>query len=332
MGTGRLVAIAVALAALAGVVAPASAATAAAPPRFVPYVDMTLSSESLARMMSESGVRGFSLGFIVSGQPCRAAWGGYYGIGDPVMNRRISRLQEAGGNPIVSFGGAAGRELANTCGSVAGLAAQYQAVIDRYGIRHLDFDVEGADLGNEESIVKRFRAIARVQAEGRDAGKPVRASLTLPVMPTGLSDAAVRVVHSARKNGARITVVNIMAMDYYDPSLDYKGRMGDYAIQAARATHSQLSQMYPDRSGAAIWRMIGVTPMIGVNDDPEEVFTTNNARQLTAFAQRRHLGRLAMWSSNRDHPCPGTKWASNTCTGLAAPDWAFSRIFRAFVG
>jgi hypothetical protein len=41
--------------------------------------------------------------------------------------------------------------------------------------------------------------------------------------------------------------------------------------------------------------MIGVAPMIGINDDSEEIFATQNVRQLTAFAKQRGLGRLAMW-------------------------------------
>jgi hypothetical protein len=293
---------------------------------------MTLNSDSLAKMKSESGVGLFTFGFIVSGQPCTASWGGYYGIDDPAMNQRIAKLKQAGGNGIVAFGGAAGQELANTCTSVASLAGQYQAVIDRYGIRDLDFDIEGADQANLTTLTRRFKAIARVQADGRAAGKPVRVSLTLPVMPTGLTYDGRRVVRAAVNNGVRVGVVNIMAMDYFDPSLDYDGKMGAYAIQAARATHAQLTRVYPGRSDAAVWRMVGVTPMIGVNDDNKEIFTTQNARQLTTFAKQKRLGRLAMWSANRDHPCPGNPWASNDCSGLGAPDWAFSKIFRQLGG
>jgi hypothetical protein len=322
----RRISIALALGlTVAGMAVPAAAGAAS---RFAPYVDMTLSSDSLARMMRDSGSSRFSLAFIVSGQPCKASWGGYYGIDDPAMNRRIANLRAAGGDAIVSFGGAAGRELADTCTTVASLAQQYQAVIDRYGIRDLDFDIEGADQGNATTLARRFKAIARIQAQGRAAGKPVTVSLTVPVMPTGLTHDGLRVVRAAVDDGVRVTVVNVMAMDYFDPSLDYHGRMGILALQAARATHSQLERIYPDRTPAAVWRMVGVTPMIGVNDDPKEVFTTNDARKLAAFANRHHLGRIAMWSSNRDHPCPGTHQASNYCTGLAAADWAFSRIFE----
>ena len=319
--------------ALAGVLAvvalPASAAAAS---RFAPYVDMTLNSDSLAKMKSESGVGLFTFGFIVSGQRCRASWGGHFGLDDSTMSRRIAKLRQAGGDGIVSFGGAAGQELADTCTTVDSLRAQYQAVIDRYGIRNLDFDIEGADQANTASLARRFKAIARIQAAGRAAGEPVQVSLTVPVMPTGLTHDSVRVVRTAIDDGVRVGVVNVMAMDYLDSSLDYRGRMGDFAIQAARATHKQLTRLYPGRSDAAVWRMVGVTPMLGVNDDPKEIFTTQNARQLTAFAKQKHIGRLAMWSANRDHPCPVTPQASDNCSGLGAPDWAFSKIFRTFSG
>jgi hypothetical protein len=322
----------IALAAVLALAVLALPVSAGAASRFAPYVDMTLNSDSLAKMKSESGVGLFTFGFIVSGQPCKASWGGYYGLDDPTMNQRIAKLKQAGGDGIVSFGGAAGQELANTCNSVASLASQYQAVINRYGIRNLDFDIEGADQGNAVSLTRRFKAISRIQASGRAAGKPVQVSLTLPVMPTGLTHDGIRVMHAAINNGVRVAVVNVMAMDYFDPSLDYNGRMGDYAVQAARRTQAQLSRLYPDRSDVAVWRMVGVTPMIGINDDTNEVFTTQNARQLTAFAKQKRLGRLAMWSANRDAPCPGATSPSNNCSGLGAPKWAFSRIFDSYGG
>jgi hypothetical protein len=328
--TARRLAIGLAAGAVVAFLALPAAAGAAS--RFAPYVDMTLNSDSLAQMKNQSGVSLFTFGFIVSGQPCKASWGGYYGLDDPTMNQRIAKLRAAGGDGIVSFGGAAGQELADTCTTVDSLRAQYQAVINRYGIRNLDFDIEGADVANTTSLVRRFKAIQRIQALGRAAGKPVQVSLTLPAMPTGLTYDGRHAVRLAINNGVQVGVVNVMAMDYYDPSVNYDGRMGDLAIQAARATHTQLSRLYPSRSDASVWRMVGVTPMLGVNDDPEEIFTTQNASELTAYAKQRHIGRLAMWSANRDHPCPGTPYADNNCSGLGAPDWAFSKIFGTFTG
>jgi hypothetical protein len=305
-----------------------SAATAA---EFAPYVDMTLSNDSLAEMMSASGVRHFSLAFIVSGARCEASWGGFYGIGDPAIKDRIDDLQAAGGDAIVSFGGAINEDLSRTCTGVDALASQYQAVIDEYGIRDLDFDIEGADQTDAASLERRFAAIAQIQAAGRAAGEPVRISLTLPASPSGLSRDATDVVRDAIAAGVEVGTVNLMAMDYYDPALPYAGRMGDYAIQAASSTHDQLANLYPDRTDAELWGMVGVTPMLGINDDPQEVFTTADAAKLTAFAKEKGLGRLAMWSINRDAPCPSpTQTTQNTCSGVPDSAWAFSHAFESF--
>jgi hypothetical protein len=303
----------------------------ATPAEFAPYVDMTLSNDSLAEMTRASGVRHLSLGFIVSGSPCEASWGGFYGIADPAIKGRIDDLQAAGGDAIVSFGGAINQDLSRTCTSVDALAAQYQAVIDEYGIHDLDFDIEGADQTDAASLERRFQAIAQIQAAGRAAGEPVRISLTLPTAPSGLSANGLDVVRDAIAAGVEVGTVNLMAMDYYDPGLDYAGRMGDYAIQAATGTHDQLATLYPDRTDAQLWAMVGVTPMLGINDDPQEVFTTADAAKLTAFAQEKGLGRLAMWSINRDAPCPApTATTSNTCSGVPDPAWSFSHAFGSF--
>ena len=44
-------------------------------------------------------------------------------------------------------------------------------MIDRYGIRDLDFDIEGADQSDAASLDRRFKAIAQIQAAGVAAGR-----------------------------------------------------------------------------------------------------------------------------------------------------------------
>jgi chitodextrinase len=319
----------------------ATATTTAAPPDsgatpagFAPYVDMTLNSDSLANMRSAAGVKQLTLGFIVSGQACQATWGTYYGLDDGPMAQRIADFKSAGGTPIVSFGGQANQELARTCTSASSLAAQYQAVMDRYGIRDLDFDIEGADQAEPTSLDRRAKAIAQVQAAGAAAGKPVHVSFTLPVLTSGLTQDGMNVLRNAIANGVDIGLVNVMAMDYYDPNLEpYTGKMGDYAIQAGQSLRDQLATLYPNKSDAALWKMVGVTPMLGINDDNKEIFTTADAAKLATFAQQKGMGRLAMWSINRDHPCGRpTSFTENTCSGVGDSDWAFSRAFGAAFG
>ena len=286
---------------------------------------------NLAQAAQTAGVKRFSLAFVVSGGGCKAAWGGVTPLDDPFVTSSLANLKAAGGDAIVSFGGEAGQELAATCSTPEATAAQYQSVIDRYGIRDLDFDVEGAAVADTASIDQRSKALAEVQAAGLAAGKPVHVSFTLPAMPTGLTQDGLNVIRSAIAGGVEVGQVNVMAMDYFDPSLTYAGHMGDLAIEAAQSTHDQLAALYPSKSDAQLWAMVGVTPMIGINDDNQEIFTTADAAKLATFANAKGLGRLAFWSANRDAPCPApTRWTSNTCSGVSDAQWAFSKAFETF--
>jgi hypothetical protein len=74
--------------------------------------------------------------------------------------------------------------------------------------------------------------------------------------------------------------------------------------------------------------------MIGQNDIPGEVFTTADAQQLTDFARTKHLGRLAMWSANRDSQCSGGVKTSvdNLCSGVLQTPNQFASTFGRFTG
>jgi hypothetical protein len=132
------------------------------------------------------------------------------------------------------------------------------------------------------------------------------------------------VVRSARDAGVNVDVVNIMAMDYYRTGDD-----GDFAVQAARSTFAQLKSLYPSRTDAQVWRMVGVTPMLGQNDDGH-IYDQNDARQLVSFAGTNHVGLLAFWETTRDrNACTGALYR---CTNIAQSPYEFSRIFAGFTG
>ena len=57
----------------------------------------------------------------------------------------------------------------------------------------------------------------------------------MPVLPTGLDASGLNVLQTAKNDGVRIDVVNVMAMDYGE-AVDNNGQMGQDAISAAVAT------------------------------------------------------------------------------------------------
>jgi Cellulose binding domain len=308
-----------------------SAPVTAAPPAmapsaagFAPYVDTSLYPPfSLVSTAQATGVKQFNLAFVVAGGSggCTPEWGGVTAVGSDPVAAQAGALRAIGGDVRISFGGEAGSELAVTCTSVAPLEAAYQQVITAYGASKLDFDIEGAAVANTAANARRDQALAALQA----ADPGLQVSFTLPVLPSGLTPDGVAVLDGAVHAGVRLSAVNVMAMDYGDGAAPNPGgQMGTFAIDAATATDAQVATAL-GISGAAAWPMIAVTPMIGVNDTSDEVFTLANAQQLAAFAASKHLAWLSMWSAARDTQCPGgaQSYASPTCSGLVQAPHAF---------
>ncbi|MEV8548857.1 cellulose binding domain-containing protein [Streptomyces glaucescens] len=293
--------------------------------RFAPYVDTSLyPAFDLVAAARATGVQDYNLAFVTDGGGCTPKWGGVTDLASDAVAAQIGALRTKGGDVRVSFGGAAGTELATACASADALAAAYGKVVDAYRLTKVDFDVEGGALPNAAANTRRAQAIAKLQQ--RHPGLDV--SFTLPVMPEGLTQAGVDLLADARKNGVRIGTVNIMAMDY-GPA--YSGDMGTYAEQAATATQAQIKGVL-GLSDSAAWKTVAVTPMIGVNDVTSEIFKVDDATQLVDFARAKGLGWLSMWSGTRDKQCPGgaQNHADATCSSIVQDTWAFTKAFAAY--
>ncbi|MFG2568745.1 cellulose binding domain-containing protein [Streptomyces sp. NPDC048567] len=293
--------------------------------RFAPYVDTSLyPAYDLVDTANKTGVKQFNLAFITSGGSCAPLWGGVTGLGDDHVASQIGALRAAGGDVRVSFGGAAGSELALRCSSAADLAAAYGKVVDTYKLTKVDFDIEGGALPDTAANTRRSQAIAQLQK----AHPGLDVSFTLPVMPEGLTQPGVDLIADAKKNGVDVGAVNIMAMDY---GASYSGDMGTYAIQAATATQAQIKGVL-GLSDADAWKAVAVTPMIGVNDVSTEVFKVEDATQLVAFAKEKGLAWLAMWSGTRDKECAGgaKPTADASCSSVAQEPLAFTKAFGAY--
>jgi len=292
---------------------------------FAPYVDTSLyPAFDLVASATATGVKDYNLAFITDGGSCTPKWGGVTDLASDAVAAQIGALRAKGGDVRVSFGGAAGSELATTCSSADALAAAYGKVVDAYDLTKVDFDVEGGALPNTTANTNRAKAIAKLQAQHPD----LDVSFTLPVMPEGLTQDGVNLLSNAKSNGVALDTVNIMAMDY-GPA--YSGDMGTYAEQAATATQAQVKSVL-GLSDSAAWKAVAVTPMIGVNDVTSEIFKVEDATQLVNFAKSKGLGWLSMWSATRDKQCSGgaKNYADATCSSIVQDEHAFSKAFAAY--
>ena len=300
---------------------------------FAPYIDMGLTASwQLLTIKQQSGIRVFTLGFIVGNGGCTPTWGG---VGATVANDTlpngttmlslIQGVRSTGGDVIISFGGASGTELALGCSTVASLQAAYQSVINKYSVNsstpvRIDLDIEGGAILDQASINRRNQALVGL----KNANPNLVISYTLPVLPTGLVASGVNMLNSIKASGLNVNVINIMAMDYGSAN-DNGGQMGLSAVQAASNTHNQVV-------AAGLTATIGVTPMIGINDVNTEIFQLSDAQMLLNFAnQNSYITRLSMWSVSRDNgSCPNQGFASPVCSGIAQSNWAFANILGQF--
>ncbi|MEV6162944.1 chitinase [Streptomyces sp. NPDC052052] len=289
----------------------ASASTTA----YTPYVSATTAADTDSAGSPDT----YNLAFVVAdGDRCTPLWGGTTKAGDKAVASRIAALTATGADIRVSFGGAAGNELALTCDSARELADAYAQVLDAVGAAKADFDIEGDALTDRASVIRRDQALRLLQKE-----RDLDVTYTLPVMPDGLETSGIDLLSDAAERNVEVSAVNIMAMNY---SSAHDGDMGDYAQQAAEAAHDQLTDVL-GLSDTAAWRALHITVMIGVNDVEGETFTLADAASLRAFAQRRGVGALSQWATFRDQECADedTSKADDTCSGVAQEAGAFAQ-------
>ena len=266
----------------------------------------------MAADQAATGLKNYTLAFLTPQSGCTPQWeDGGDSVGS--FTSQISAIQAAGGNVIISFGGEPNgntpNEIAQTCTNVSQLTAAYQNVVNTYGVTRLDFDIEGSVLSDTAATARRDQALAALQA----ADPAVQVDFTLAVDPNGLptgNGSEYALLQDAKAKGVKVSVVNIMTMDFGDGSND----LAD-AESAAQGTASQLASLYGISTSAA-YGMMGLTPIAGTNDDGT-VFSTANASSLESFAAANGVAELAFWEVDGYDKGTGYQYSSifNKITG-----------------
>jgi hypothetical protein len=163
----------------------------------------------------------------------------------------------------------------------------------------------------------RGQALKKVQDD-----KGIKVAFTLPCNPPpggGLDSQGLSVVRGALSAGVTVSHVNFMTMDFGD---QFGGQpLGPVVTGALSNGHAQILSLIPGISSAAAWKMVGVTPMIGKNDD-SEVFSLTDAQTLETFAVQNNIGLVSFWSIDRDQP--GTDY--NYSSTVQSTDFAFDAV------
>ena len=256
----------------------------------------------------------YTLAFIVADPKIKkASWGGYYALDTYFFLDQVFDIRKAGGDVIISCGGANGSEIAQVITDETELLKEYQRIVDMYDLRMISFDIEGGSAADKPSIQRRNRVLKKLQQNNKN----LKINYCLPVMPFGLTTDGVYLLEDAKKNNVDINICNIMIMDY---NSDTKLDMGQAGIDAAKNLRKQLDDLKYNNV------KIGLTPMIGINDT-QQIFTLENTKQVVKYSQENNIGMLSYWSLIRDHK--QTKVNKNDLSnnsGIIQEDYDFLKI------
>lgn len=253
------------------------------------------------------------------GECAEERWGELEGAAVAADN--VPRFVQAGVGYIVSTGG---QGNVFTCATDAGM----EAFVSRYASPQLigfDFDIEhGQTSAQIDSLVERIAVVQKAHPQWRFSFT-IATHAASDGSERSLNETGEQVLASLRKHGVQDFVLNLMVMDYGPASRKVcvvrRGRcdMGASAIQAARNVHRKYKVPYAQ---------IELTPMIGVNDVVENVYTLDDARSTAAAARKMGMAGVHYWSLDRDQPCSTpSKAAEAHCSSMAnVPAGAYRSI------
>ncbi|EST18611.1 MULTISPECIES: RICIN domain-containing protein [Streptomyces] len=289
-----------------------------APMAVAPYIYNGWGSPpSPTTVQNATGVKWFTLAFVLSNGYCNPQWDGSRPLTGGVDQQTVNTVRAGGGDVIPSFGGWSGNKLESSCGSAGELAAAYQKVINAYGLKAIDIDIEAAAYDSPTVQQRTVDALKTIRANNPG----IKIYITFG---TGQNGPDTSLINRAASSGLTVDSWTIMPFNFGGNGQN----MGTLSVRAAEGLKTAVKNAYGYGDDEA-YRKTGISSMNGVTDVGETI-TVADFRTILAYAQQRHLARLTFWSVNRDRPCTGG--GADTCSGVGQANWDFTRVLAQYRG
>ncbi|MEO3875061.1 carbohydrate-binding protein [Nonomuraea sp. B12E4] len=269
-------------------------------------------------VMDATGVRSFTMAFILASGGCNPAWDGNRPLTGGADQQAINTIKSKGGNVQISFGGWSGNKLGPNCSTPQAFAGAVQQVINAVGPAVVDFDIENFDEFENYTVQDRILNGLKIVKQNNPNVKVV---VTFGTTRTGPNAHGIRLINQSRALGVPIDNYTIMPFDFGGSN------MYQDTVNASEGLKNALKSAFGWSDAQAYARM-GISGMNGLSDQ-QELTSPATWTQIRDYARSRGLTRLAYWAVNRDRPCPGGG-VTSTCSGIAQADWEFTRITAGF--
>ncbi|MEV6986882.1 carbohydrate-binding protein, partial [Sphaerisporangium sp. NPDC051017] len=146
-------------------------------------------------VMDATGIRSFTMAFILSSGGCNAAWDGQRGLTGGADQQAINTIKSKGGSVQVSFGGWSGNKLGPNCSSAEAYANAVQSVINAVGPAVVDFDIENTDEFENYAVQDRILNALKIVKQNNPGVKVV---VTFGTLVSGPNYHGTRLINQSR--------------------------------------------------------------------------------------------------------------------------------------
>ncbi|MEU7044834.1 chitinase [Streptomyces varsoviensis] len=272
-------------------------------------------------VMSATGIKQFTMAFMLSDGGCNPKWDGNRALTGGVDQSTINSIRSAGGDVTVSFGGWSGNKLGEKCSSAGALAGAYQKVIDAYKLKSIDIDIENTEVSNATVRQRVIDALKTTQTKNPG----LKIYVTFGTTTTGPTADGKDLVKrgAAKKLDAEWAV---MPFDFGKGAVD----MAAATKSAVDGLKNTVASEYKLSSDAA-YRKSGFSSMNGHTDQAGEIVSVADFKTMVAYATSHHLSRVSFWSLNRDRKC-GSGGGGDACSGIDQGTYDFTKVLAGYHG
>ncbi|WP_412740879.1 chitinase [Krasilnikovia sp. MM14-A1259] len=269
-------------------------------------------------VVNATGIKSFTMAFVLA-NGCNPAWDGESGLTGGVHESFINSIKAAGATVVPSIGGWQGNKLGPNCPTADALAGAYQKVINTFGLKAIDIDIENTDEFENTIVQDRILDALKIIKANNPSVKTI---LTFGTSPTGPNYYGTRLVQQAKAKNAGIDIFTQMPFDFGGGADMYGATVG-----ASEGLKNLLKTTF-GYSDAQAYAHLGISGMNGLSDQ-QEVTSPDTWTRIRDYAKSKGLARFSFWGVNRDRGCPGGGVVSN-CSGISQADWAFTKISAGF--